>query len=780
MTSKTKRERRFTRRMQIKLLAVFAFVLLGLVILLLRIAQINVTNGNSYAKQVLSQNNYDSQTLYARRGEIQDANGRLLAYSEKVYNLVLDCYEVNLNEEKNLQPTVDVLSEYFGLDADELTELLTNEETRDSQYQVLQVKPEGEEQYLTEEEKDAFQEYLDEYADVSSGTLSASEASEKAKRASVTGIWFEEKYVRHYPLGSLASNTLGFANSLGDGVVGIESYYDEQLRGTNGRIFGYLNEDTEYQTKTIAPENGYTLVTTLDVNIQEIVESKIADFDEEYGTDSDNGTAKHGAENVGIVVMDPNSGGILAMATNSSFDLEDPDSVIYDYYTKSEISELKKQDKDGEAYNEALYDLWGNFCVSDSYEPGSVFKPITVSSALEIGAVTPEDTFICDGGEFITDTEIHCDAYPGAHGLLQLGEAIVYSCNDCLMQIAARMGVSNFIKYQGLFGYGKKTGIDLPDESSGVVYTEDTMNEVELATCSFGQGFTCTMIQEITAFSAVVNGGYYYQPHVVEKILDDDGGIVKDNSKLLLKQIISSSSSEELKTYMEEGVNSGTGKKSRVPGYRVGGKTGTAEKIDPETGERAAGKYLVSFIGAIPINDPQVVIYVVVDEPNVESQANSAYAQSLFQQVALEVLPYMGIPATEEYTDYLLAELGLTYEDVEEVENTAEDYSSEETFQAFDSYGTLYSNAHVEDGKVVSGSGVPIEGAYIEEDGSVYDGYMNKVATVEANDSSSSEDEESVASNPDMAAPPEEDAADDSNTTVVDLTDIGEEDDEEI
>ncbi len=753
--------------MQIKLLAVFAFVLLVLVILLLRIAQINVTNGNSYAKQVLSQNNYDSQTIYARRGEIQDTNGRLMAYSERVYNLVLDCYEVNQNADRCLEPTIEVLSEYFGLDSSELRALITDETTMNSQYQVLQVKPEGEDQYLTEEEKDAYEDYIAEFADTASSTLSAYEQGEKQKRASVTGVWFEEKYIRHYPLGSLASNTLGFANSLGDGIVGIEAYYDEQLKGTNGRIFGYLNEDTEYQTKTIAPENGYTLISTLDVNIQEIVESKIADFDQTYGTDNNDGTALHGARNVGIVVMDPNSGGILAMATNHSYDLEDPDSVMNDWYTGSEINELEKADKDGTAYNEALYALWSNFCVSESYEPGSVFKPITVSSALEIGAISPDDTFVCDGGEFITDTEIHCDAYPNAHGLLTVEGAIVNSCNDCLMQIAAKMRVPNFIEYQSLFGYGKKTGIDLPNESSGVVYTEDTMNEVELATCSFGQGFTCTMIQEITAFSAVINGGYYYQPHVVEKILDADGGIVKDNSKLLLKQIISESSSEELKTYLEEGVNSGTGKKSRVPGYRVGGKTGTAEKIDPDTGQRAAGKYLVSFIGAVPINDPQVVIYVVVDEPNVDNQANSAYAQQLFQSIALEVLPYMGIPATEEITDALLAELGLTMDEVAE----AQDYV---VFQAFDSYGNLYSSAHVEDDQVVDGNGNLIAGAYVAEDGTVYDGYMNPVYQV-----SSGDQEEAVADNPNMAAPPDEDSNDESYTTVVDLTDVYEEEEAE-
>ncbi|MCC8107060.1 MAG: cell division protein FtsI [Clostridiales bacterium] len=766
MANRTKKERKFTKRMQIKLLAVFAFVLLGLIVLLLRIAQINITEGSSYAKQVLSQNNYDSETLYARRGEIQDTNGRVLAYSEKVYNLVIDCYAINQDQENALEPTIEVLCSYFGLDETELRSLILSDETKDSQYQVLQVKGEDEDQYLTQDEMEAYEEYIDEYADVSSSTLSDSEKEEKKKRAAVTGVWFEEKYVRHYPLDSLASNTIGFANSLGDGIVGLEAYYDEQLQGTNGRIFGYLNEDTEYQTKTIAPENGYTLVTTLDVNIQEIVENAIAEFDEEYGDDNDDGTAKHGAANVGVVVMDPNTGGILAMATNQSYDLNDPDSVIYDWYTEAEIQDLLEEDDDGSAYNTALYDLWGNFCVSDSYEPGSTFKPITIAAALEIGAISASDSFYCDGGEFITDTEIHCDVYPGAHGAETLEDALVNSCNDALMQIAAKMRVSNFIEYQSLFNFGKKTGIDLPNESTGVVYTTDTMNEVELATCSFGQGFTCTMIQEIAAFSAVVNGGYYYQPHVVDKILDEDGAIVKDNSQLLLKQIISSSTSDTLKEYLESVVENGTGKASRVPGYRVGGKTGTAEKIDATTGERADGLYLVSFIGAAPINDPEVVIYVVVDEPNVDNQASSSYAQKLFQTIALDVLPYMGIAATEEITDSLLAELGLSQDDVVQVDTVT-------TFQAFDSYGNLYNDARVEDGQVVDGDGNVIAGAYIDDDGTVYDGYMNAVSSVEAEN-----EEDTIATNPDMAAPLDESSVDDSDSTIVDPTDIAEEEEE--
>ena len=207
-----------------------------------------------------------------------------------------------------------------------------------------------------------------------------------------------------------------------------------------------------------------------------------------------------------------------------------------------------------------------------------------------------------------------------AHMMETLEDVLKNSCNDALMAIGAKMGISDFIKYQSLFNFGSKTGIDLPEEIAGIVYDQKGMNEVELATCTFGQGFTCTMIQQIASFCAVVNGGYYYQPHVVEKVLDENGKIIKSSDGMLLKQPISNHVSSLLRQYLETTVSEGTGRKAQVPGYRVGGKTGTAEKIDYTTGTRAAGKYLVSFIGAVPINDPQVVLYVVVDEPNVADQ----------------------------------------------------------------------------------------------------------------------------------------------------------------
>jgi stage V sporulation protein D (sporulation-specific penicillin-binding protein) len=743
--NKIKKERRFTKKMQIKLLAVFAFVLLCLIIIMIRIVYINVHSGNRYAQKVLSQENYDSQTLYSRRGQIEDTNGRVLAYSKKVYNVVLDCSAINADEDY-VEPTIEALTAVFDLDSEELRERITSEKTRDSQYQVVLKK-------ITEEEMQAYEDYVSLDSDRELST------EQRKKLQNVTGVWFEDEYIRVYPENSLASNVIGFSNEAGDGIVGLEAYYDSQLQGTNGRVFGYLNENQEYEKKTIAPENGYTLQTTLDVNIQEIVEKYIAEFDETYGEDHDDGTAKHGAKNIGVVVMDPNSGSVLAMATNSSYDLNNPQDLSA-WYTESEIKAMTEEE-----YVEALNDMWSNFCVSDAFEPGSTFKPITVSSALECGAVTENDGFYCDGGEYITDTEIHCDVYPNAHGAETLGDVLKNSCNDGLMQIGMKMGVSKFIQYQSLFNFGKRTGIDLPNEAYGSVYTKDTMNEVELATCTFGQGLTCTMIQEITAFSAVVNGGYYYQPHVVDKILNENGKVVKDSSNLLLKQTISSDVSELLRSYLETAVEEGTGKSAQVPGYRIGGKTGTAEKIDPETGTRAQGKYLVSFIGAAPINDPEVIIYVIVDEPNVDDQAHSTYAQGVYQKIAMEVLPYMGIYPTEEVSEEELAELGLTTADLGEAPVT--------TFQAFDSNGTLYSDARVQDDQVVTADGTVITGAYIDQDGTVYDGYGNAVSSVETTQEADEIDPK--AENPNIATPPIENGDSAGQSTVWDATSVDEE-----
>ena len=624
---KTKKERRFTKMMQKKLLASFAFVLLLLVALLVRIAAISATRGNRYAKKVLSQQSYDSRSIPARRGEIQDRNSIILARSDRYYNVVLDCWAVNQNEDY-LEPTVDALEKIIGIDQQKSRDVILSEKTSESRYQVI-------EKNITADVKKEFERYA-RGADLDMKDLGRDAYYEAMnERADIQGVWFEEKYIRTYPYDALASKVVGFSNAIDVGTTGVENYYNDILNGTAGREFGYLNDNSEFERTTIEPEHGKTLRLTLDMNIQEILQEKIDAFDKTYGDEQHNGK---GAKNVGVIAMDPNTGEILGMATNREYNLNDPSDLTTEGYSGAEIKSM-----DDKTYVNELNTKWENFCVSEGYEPGSVFKPITVASALETGSVHDGDSYVCNGSLFITDTTIKCDNIYG-HGEETLEYAIVNSCNVALMTIGMQMGITNFINYQQAFGFGSPTGIDLPNENAGVVYNRETMHEVELATCTFGQGFTINMVQEASAFSAVVNGGYYYQPHVVGQILSADGTSVETVEPLLLRQPVSTSVSKLVRRYLNTAVREGTGRKSQVPGYRTGGKTGTAEKIDPKDGTRWKGHYVVSFIGAAPIDDPKVVLYVVIDEPNVAEQADSTYPQVLFRQIATELFPSASVP----------------------------------------------------------------------------------------------------------------------------------------
>lgn len=727
--------------MQRRLSAVFAFILLCMGILLFRITFVTATRGNKYSKQVLSQQTYDSRTIPARRGQIIDANGIVMAKSERRYNVILDCYAIN-SEPEYLQPTIDAVSSVFGIDKDKVRGVISDESTKDSRYQVILEK-------ITKEEKDEFEAYQDGDDLSRDSGMSEKELEEaRAERADIQGVWFEEVFVRSYPNKTLAANVVGFSNDIGDGITGIENYYDTTLTGTDGRQFGFLNSNSDFERQTVEPDNGKTVQLTLDMNIQQIVQDQIDAFDKEYGTESSD---MKGAKNIGVVVMDPNSGSILAMASNHEYDLNNP----YAGFTKGEI---KKMGED--AYVKALNKNWENFCVSESYEPGSVVKPITVASALEDGAVHDGDHYYCGGSLLITDTTINCDNIYG-HGDETLEYAIVNSCNVALMQVGAKLGVRRFVQYQKDFGFGRQTGIDLPNENSGVVYGDDKMHEVELATCSFGQGFTVNMVQEAAAFSTVVNGGYYYQPHVVGAILNDDGTTSSTVEPLVLRQPISSEVSRTVRGYLHTAVEEGTGRKSRVPGYRTGGKTGTAEKIDPETGTRWKGKYLVSFIGAAPIDDPKVVIYCVVDEPNVEEQADSSYPQTLFRKIATEVYPYLGLYPTEPVTDQLLMELGITKDE------TVENEIKSAYFQCFGADGTLYNDAAVNaKGEVVDSDGNVIDGVKVDVDASTVTDAKGNVIEVDMSALKEERAKSTVADNPDIAAPPTQDAGDDTDDST--------------
>ncbi len=636
MNKQESQKRKLTKKMKLKLAGVFGIALLALVSLLVGITIINAKFGNKYTQQVLSQSQqqYTNKTLPFKRGSITDRNGTMLANSVKVYNLILDCKEVN-GHETYKEPVKEALETVFGIEDSEIENLLENEETKDSQYQILKKE-------VTMEEKKSFEEAnkvpTDEEAKKALGE------EELKRRQNVKGIYFEDTYKRVYPLDSLACDVIGFTDAGNTATWGLEGYYNSTLNGSNGRKFGYLDENASLEQTIVEAVNGKNLTTTLDATIQTIVEKYITAFDRALsaGPNNKKDTKKKGAENIAVIVENPNNGEILAMASSGTYDLNNPRDLSGSY-TEKEIEAM-----DDEQTKDALFNMWKNYCVSQNFEPGSTVKPIVVAGALESGAITENSRFLCDGGEEIGEDYVRCAVYPDNHGAESLGEVIQNSCNDGMMAIGRKMGAAKFLEYQQRFNFGTRTGIDLPNEETGLLFTEDNMYEMELSTSAFGQGFNCTMIQEISAMAAAINGGIYYQPHLVKEITDEDGKVVKSIQPNILKQPISEEVSADIREYMGMSVTDGTSKKSKVKGYSMGGKTGTAEKLN----EKEKGNYLVSFIGFAPLDNPELLIYVVVDTPNVEEQASSSYPQFLAQAILSEVLPYMNIymdePTTEE------------------------------------------------------------------------------------------------------------------------------------
>lgn len=636
MNKQESQKRKLTKKMKLKLAGVFGIALLALVSLLVGITIINAKFGNKYTQQVLSQSQqqYTNKTLPFKRGSITDRNGTMLANSVKVYNLILDCKEVN-GHETYKEPVKEALETVFGIEDSEIENLLENEETKDSQYQILKKE-------VTMEEKKSFEEAnkvpTDEEAKKALGE------EELKRRQNVKGIYFEDTYKRVYPLDSLACDVIGFTDAGNTATWGLEGYYNSTLNGSNGRKFGYLDENASLEQTIVEAVNGKNLTTTLDATIQTIVEKYITAFDRALsaGPNNKKDAKKKGAENIAVIVENPNNGEILAMASSGTYDLNNPRDLSGSY-TEKEIEAM-----DDEQTKDALFNMWKNYCVSQNFEPGSTVKPIVVAGALESGAITENSRFLCDGGEEIGEDYVRCAVYPDNHGAESLGEVIQNSCNDGMMAIGRKMGAAKFLEYQQRFNFGTRTGIDLPNEETGLLFTEDNMYEMELSTSAFGQGFNCTMIQEISAMAAAINGGIYYQPHLVKEITDEDGKVVKSIQPIILKQPISEEVSADIREYMGMSVTDGTSKKSKVKGYSMGGKTGTAEKLN----EKEKGNYLVSFIGFAPLDNPELLIYVVVDTPNVEEQASSSYPQFLAQAILSEVLPYMNIymdePTTEE------------------------------------------------------------------------------------------------------------------------------------
>lgn len=622
--------------MQKKLLLLYLLILAAFIGLSARLIIINRDNGEEYKKQVLSQQEYDSTTIPFKRGTIVDANGTILAVSNKVYNVILDT-KVLLQKEEYLEPTLNALKECFDIDVNAVRTYIGEHPT--SSYYVMAKRVEY-------DKMNAFQEMQ---KDAETG-------------ANIKGVWFEDEYKREYPNGSLACDVIGFTTNDNVGTYGLEEYYNDILSGTNGREYGYLNDDSTLERTTIAAVDGYNIQTTIDANIQSIVEKYLKEYNEEY---QDNYHPGNGAENIGCIIMEVNTGNILAMASYPNYDLNDTrntDNLIgmplldsngdqtEEYVTQETIDAM-----DDETMYQHLNALWKNFCIVDAYEPGSVAKPFTVAAAIESGSITGNEYYTCNGYLDVGDYPIKCHQIYG-DGTISVQEAIERSCNVVLMNVAFACGKDTFVDYQHLFGFGLKTNIDLAGEArtASMVYTHDTIGITELATNSFGQGFNVTMIQMITGFCSLINGGYYYEPHVVAKITTAEGATIENIEPRVLKQTVSQSTSETIKEFCNTVVTgeNGTGKTARPAGYMIGGKTGTAETLP-----RGNGEYVVSFMGYAPADDPQIAIYVVVDRPNVQYQDDAKHATRIVRKVLTEVLPYLNIFMTEELSDEERAEL---------------------------------------------------------------------------------------------------------------------------
>lgn len=645
--NKKRAERKQRKNVQKKLLCLYGLIILAFILLSVRLSWIVKADGASYEKQVLSQQKYDSVTLPYRRGDIVDAKGTKLAVSEKVYNLVIDSY-VMLDRDDYLEPTLEALSANFpDLDMTVTRQYITTHP--DSSWYVPLRR-------LTYDQISGFQ----------------AAALENSK---IKGVWFQEEYKRVYPNGSLAADVIGFARSDNEGQYGLEEYYNDVLNGMTGREYGYLNDDANLE-RTIKPAvDGNTIHSTIDANIQSIVEKYLKQFNDEH---KDAVHPGNGAENVGCIIMEVNTGNVLAMASYPTYDLNDTrntDALLGSrkiemvtnangyqvltktdtYFTQEDIDVLT----DDQLLDNLNY-LWKNYCISTTYEPGSTAKPFTVAAALESGAITGNEHYQCNGSLEVGGHTIKCHSYrSGGEGDVSVQDSIAWSCNVALMKIAATLGKEEFAKFQQTFNFGLKTNIDLAGEArtASLLFPVEQMGSADLATNSFGQNFNVTMIQMITGFCSLINGGYYYEPHMVDKITNANGATVENIEPRVLRQTISESTSAKIRQYcratvMEEGGDRRTGRTARPAGYAIGGKTGTAETIPRKNGE-----YVVSFMGYAPADDPQIAIYVVVDRANASPQDDAKFATGIVRNVLTEVLPYLNIFMTEELSDKEIQEL---------------------------------------------------------------------------------------------------------------------------
>ena len=589
-----------TRKNRRRIAIGFALIALMLVLLLFRLAWIQVVDAEELSQKAIDQQTQDTP-IEAKRGAIYDRNGKELATSTTCYTLWARPSQIKLKDgeersEAEIKGFADEIAKITGGDADSIYTNITKEQA------LVRVA-----------------KYLDK------------DTAEQLRELAISGIELSEDTKRYYPLGNFASQVLGSVNDDGVGRTGIELQYDQYLSGVAGRwvkntdLLG--NELVKGAEEYYEAQDGLNVIMTIDEAIQYYVEKALAEGME---------TTK--AKRIMCLVMDPKTGDILASASTPGYDPNDA--------TEPLDKDAKKYAKmTTEEQNQYLFSLWRNPVVSDTYEPGSTFKLITSSAAIEEKVIDKSTTFKCAGSFSVSGIRLHCWT-SGAHGTQTIKEAVGNSCNPALAKVAELLGKTKLYKYIDLYGITETTGVDYPGEASAIVQNIDNVGPVELATIGYGQGISLTPIQLLTAINAIGNDGKLLQPRYVKALTDSDGNVVQSYEPTVVRKVISSTTAKKMRNIMQYVVDEGGGGNARIAGYRVGGKTGTANKIDAGTGKY--GKYYYSsFIGMAPMDDPQISILLIVDSPK-GAYYGSIVAAPIAKEILTNALRYLNV--TPEYT----------------------------------------------------------------------------------------------------------------------------------
>lgn len=605
------------------LIVCLCIVALGFGMVVYNLYKVQITQGDFYQQRAIAQQ-LRTTPITANRGTIYDRNGNTLAVSATVWTVLFSPHDIDDAEAEIL---ADGMSEILGVDREFVIEKAKNKK---NYYQIVKKKVEKE----TADKVIAF-----------------------AAEHKIAGVSLQKDSKRYYPYGSLGSSVLGFVNEENQGAYGIESYYNTTLSGTPGKVVAAKNAwgtdmPFSYQEMYDA-KDGHSLVLTLDETIQHMLDKHL-----------ETAVVEHKVRNRAAgIIMNVKSGEILGMTTKPDFDPNEAYEIA-DPAAKAAVEALRGDD---EAYQQALnaarFAQWNNKCISEPYEPGSVFKIVTLSTGLETGAVVPSNHFHCPGFYMVGNVRKGCWKTAG-HGDQDLAAAVRNSCNPAFMMVGQRIGAERFYDYFSNFGFTETTGVDLPGEAIGSYHSKKALTnpndyENSLTSCSFGQTFKVTPLQLITAVAAAVNGGTLYEPHVVKQILDAEGNIVQSIEPNAKRQVISAETSAIVCQMLETVVTEGSGKNSYIPGYRIGGKTGTSEKIDlmNKTGE---DRKVLSFVGIAPMDDPQIACLVLLDEPTLVNEYGSTIAAPVVGSILADVLPYLGMEKV--YTEEELKKLDVYVE----------------------------------------------------------------------------------------------------------------------